>query len=135
MRYHGTGTLIAAAVLAAGWVTTVAAAQTRPLAALAARQDLRDMTCIAMTDGHLSRTEQNEILSEAKKILTDEEFRGFQRGIERIAPPKSSKNHAKTAKTQSAARKYPSAVAHRNAPAQKKPAAEILATDRPTMFR
>jgi hypothetical protein len=57
------------------------------LAALAARQDLYDEICIARADGKISIENRRTILADAKQILTPQEYEGFRRGFDRIAPP------------------------------------------------
>ncbi len=57
------------------------------LEALAARQGLRDMVCIAMADGRVSVQERTVILMDAKNILYPEEYRIFKRAFSRVSPP------------------------------------------------
>jgi hypothetical protein len=59
------------------------------LAALAARQDLRDEVCVAlaMDHGHLSPDKRAEILGDAKNILSPTEFEGFKQALDRLSPP------------------------------------------------
>jgi hypothetical protein len=58
------------------------------LAAIAARQDLRDDVCIAMADGSLSRKARLRLLSRAKDILTPQEYERFRASLDRL--PKSA---------------------------------------------
>ncbi len=57
------------------------------LAALAARQDLCDEICIARAEGKISIEDRHTILADARQILTPQEYEGFLRGLDRIAPP------------------------------------------------
>jgi hypothetical protein len=57
------------------------------LAALAARQDLCDEICIARAEGKISPENRYTILADARKILSPEEYAGFRRAFDRIAPP------------------------------------------------
>jgi len=56
------------------------------MASFTARQDLRDEVCIAMSDGHMSRAERFQILSDAQAVLSPEEFSGFKQALDRHAP-------------------------------------------------
>ena len=60
------------------------------LAALTARQELRDQVCIAMAKGQISRGDRYAILSHAKNILKPEEYEGLKRAMDRISPPKAA---------------------------------------------
>jgi hypothetical protein len=57
------------------------------LAALTARQDLCDEVCIARAEGKISPEHRYTILADAKQILKPEEYEGFKRALDRIAPP------------------------------------------------
>ncbi|MBN1393913.1 MAG: hypothetical protein JW959_02695 [Pirellulales bacterium] len=67
------------------------------LEALAARQQLRDMVCIAMADGQLSAYERSEILLEAKQILYPDEYRAFQQALDRALPARKKSVAKRTA--------------------------------------
>jgi hypothetical protein len=71
----------------AGSVTEVTAQGPGRLAALSARQQLRDEVCIAMADGRISRLERFLILADGKRILKPEEYAGFRESLERLSPP------------------------------------------------
>ena len=92
------------------------------MASLAARQDLRDEVCIAMSDGGMSRSERYQILSDAKGVLSPEEFEGFKQSLDRFAPP--------TPKVA----KHSTKAMQKNAPTAAKqkaklPAGEVFVTD------
>jgi hypothetical protein len=63
------------------------AAEPSRLAALNARQQLRDEVCIAMASGHMSRADRYTILTDAKAILKPAEYEGFKRALDRLSPP------------------------------------------------
>jgi hypothetical protein len=110
-------TVITAALMAiAVEGADVAQAGQSRLAALAARQDLRDEVCVAMADGHLSAAERYEVLTDARQILKPEEYQGFREALYRLAPrkPAAAKN--------SAVRSTKYAVT----PVQKRPPAKIV---------
>lgn len=70
------------------------------LEALTARRDLCDLICYAMADGSVSNFERKIILTEAKDVLTSEEYVSFKKTLDRISPPKKpKKTPAKLAKT------------------------------------
>jgi len=84
----GTATLLMTMTIMAGGIQPATAGHSGQLAALAARQDLRDKVCIAMTDGHISRAQRHTLLADAKEILKPEEYQGFKRALDRLSPPK-----------------------------------------------
>jgi hypothetical protein len=57
------------------------------LAALSARQQLRDEVCIAMADGKLSRYERSVLLANARQMLKPEEYASFRASLDRLSPP------------------------------------------------
>ncbi len=82
------------------------------LEALAARQGLRDMVCIAMADGRVSVQERTVILMDAKNILYPEEYRIFKRAFNRVSPPpkkRVARHPVKTARKQPAPKPRPTA--------------------------
>jgi hypothetical protein len=83
---------IATVLLTIVAVGAQAAAALEPgrLTALAARHELRDEICLAMSDGQIGPIERSIIVSDAKRILSPEEFEGFARAMNRVSPPKSS---------------------------------------------
>jgi hypothetical protein len=83
---------IAAVLLTIMAVGTQVATALEPgrLTALAARQELRDEICVAMSDGQIGPLERSIILSDAKRILKPEEFEGFKQALNRASPPKPS---------------------------------------------
>ncbi|MFZ1935468.1 MAG: hypothetical protein WCB27_19700 [Thermoguttaceae bacterium] len=88
MRLQWTlGAALLLAMLAAGGQSLAAAKDSGHLAALAARQDLCDMVCFAMADGHMSQAHRALILQEAKSVLSPAEYLTFKRTLDRIAPP------------------------------------------------
>jgi hypothetical protein len=70
------------------------------LRTLAARQDLCDMVCFAKAEGSISRANRIAILSEAREILSHDEYLKFKKALDRIAPPPkpSPKQLAKTSR-------------------------------------
>jgi len=60
------------------------------LAALTARQNLRDDVCIAMNDGQIDPVERFTILSHAKEVLTKQEYEGLKRSMDRLSPPQKA---------------------------------------------
>jgi len=57
------------------------------LQALAARQDLYDMVCYARAGGSISRFQRAIILTDAKEVLSHEEYLKFKKALDRISPP------------------------------------------------
>jgi hypothetical protein len=57
---------------------------------LAARQDLRDEVCIAMSDGRLSPDERQQILSDAKRVLKPQEYAAFKQSLEQRSPARKT---------------------------------------------
>lgn len=99
------------AIIAAG---PAAAFEIKPsrLEALAARQDLRDMVCIAMADGRINAHERIVILIDAKNILYPEEYRIFKRALNRVSPPpkkRVARQPVKTVRKQPAPKPRPTA--------------------------
>jgi hypothetical protein len=92
------GTALLLTMLAACGQSLATGAESGRLAALAARQDLRDMICLARADGPISQADRVSILKEAKGVLPPDEFASFKRALDRIAPPKKmpAKRVAKT---------------------------------------
>ncbi len=83
------------------------------LAALTARQGLRDEVCVAMADGHISPAERYSILAHAKTILKPEEYEGLKRAMERVSPPMPS---AAKRSAQVASNGSPRTALHRTPP-------------------
>jgi hypothetical protein len=104
-------------ILASG-VQLATAGEPGRLAALTARQGLRDEVCVAMADGHISPAERYSILTYAKTILKPEEYEGLKRSMDRLSPPKPSP--AKRS-TQTAANGSPRTVSHRTPPMVESP--------------
>jgi hypothetical protein len=108
----------------AGGVTVAAAQGPGHLAALAARQKLRDEVCVAMSDGHISRIERYLILGDAKKILKSEEYAGFKQSLDRLSPPMPAPTRYPTQVAQrkpaSTAQRNPSRLAKSSPAAQRK---------------
>jgi hypothetical protein len=75
-------------ILSGGMAQLTAAGPGR-LAALSAREQLKDEVCIAMADGHISRLERALILSHAGSILTPAEYRTFRDSLDGISRPGS----------------------------------------------
>ena len=105
------------AIIAAG----PAAAKPSRLVAFAARQDLRDMVCIAIADGRISAQERIIILIDAKKILYPEEYRIFKRAFNRVSPPPKKRVARRPVKI---ARKQPPPKPQPTAPPKPQPQAE-----------
>lgn len=59
------------------------------LAELAARQDLSDQVCIAlsMDNGRITNEHRGDILADAQKILDPKEFQHFHQALDRLSPP------------------------------------------------
>jgi hypothetical protein len=98
------------------------------LSAMAARQDLHDLVCIASSNGHLSAPHRVMLLEQARHILPPEEYKSFKRALENIPPPGS--HHANTASL----RPIPDAQYHKpgkghvaepKSAAQRKPSADL----------
>jgi hypothetical protein len=68
-----------------GSINTANGLEPSRLAALAARQTLRDEVCIALSDGVISRGEQYSLLVDAKNILTPEEYQSFKQSLARLS--------------------------------------------------
>lgn len=82
------------------------------LEALAARQNLRDLVCIALADGQVTAWERGEIIGEAKQILSPGEYVSFRRAFNRIAPapkPSAAQRSAKLAAKKPASKPRPTA--------------------------
>jgi hypothetical protein len=75
-------------LIVAGGTQVAAAWEPSRLAAMAARQQLRDDVCVAMADGQINRFERYLILTDAKRCLKPEEYAGFKESLDRISPPK-----------------------------------------------
>jgi len=105
---------------AAGGITTVTAQGPGRLAALSARQQLRDEVCIAMADGRISRLERFFILTDARRILKPEEYASFKQSLDRLAPPPPPVVKKQPA---TAAKKQPATMAHKDATKKSTPAA------------
>jgi hypothetical protein len=56
------------------------------LATLAAKQALCDEVCVAMSKGYLTLSDRAEILADARKALTAEEYPAFKRALDQIVP-------------------------------------------------
>lgn len=87
--YMGLTIVLTIAILASP-MQMASGAEPGRLAALTARQGLRDKICIAMADGQIDRGERYAILSQAKVILTPDEYKGLKRAMDRLSPPSSS---------------------------------------------
>jgi hypothetical protein len=88
MQGRLSGTIAVWVLIVAGWGTQVATAgEPGRLAALAARQGLYDEVCIARAEGKISPQSRQTILADAKAILGPQEYEGFRRALDRIAPP------------------------------------------------
>ncbi len=81
------GAVLLLATLATSGQTLAAGKDSGRLAALAARQDLCDMVCFAMTEGHMNPVYRGIILQQAKSVLSPEEYVSFKRSLDRVAPP------------------------------------------------
>jgi hypothetical protein len=96
MRLQWTlGAALLLATLATGGQSLAATKDSGHLAALAARQDLHDLVCYAMTDGHMSQANRALVLREAKSVLSHDEYLTFKRTLDRIAPPPKPKAKGK----------------------------------------
>ena len=60
------------------------------LAALSARQSLRDEVCAATVNGRISSAERSNILADARRILKPREYEAFKQSIDKLSPPTSS---------------------------------------------
>lgn len=104
------------------------------LAALTARQALRDEVCIALASGHISRADRYLILSHAKAILKPEEYAGFKRAMDRLSPPQTAVLRTTTlAAKKAAALEQPVSLqaefAPEPAPEVKRPVQSMVAAD------
>lgn len=81
-------------ILIAGGLSTAQAWQPSRLTMLAAREDLRDQVCVALSidGGHISREHRFEILGDAKKILSPKEYEAFRQSLDRISVPPPKKD-------------------------------------------
>jgi hypothetical protein len=82
------GTALLLTALTVSSQSLASEAEPGSLRALAARQDLCDMVCFARADGSISRIERMIILTDAKEVLSHEEYLNFKKALDRIAPPK-----------------------------------------------
>ena len=71
----------------AGGIAEITAQGQGHLAALSARQQLRDEVCIAMADGRITHFERHLILAHARRILQPEEYQQFKESLDRLSPP------------------------------------------------
>jgi hypothetical protein len=69
-----------------GHLATITSGGPGHLAALDARQQLRDQVCIAMADGGVSRYERQVLLTNAKNVLTTDEYLAFQQSVDGLTP-------------------------------------------------
>ena len=104
MRLQSTlGAANLVATLAGGGQSLAAGTESGQLAALAARQNLCDLICIAKANGNINHSERIIILEEAKSALSHDEYLTFKRTLDRTAPPPKprakAKHLAKTART------------------------------------
>lgn len=74
----------------AGGIAQITAQGHGRLAAMSARQQLRDEVCIAMADGRMTHFERTLILANAKRILKPEECTQFKESLDRLSPPTAS---------------------------------------------
>jgi hypothetical protein len=70
-----------------GHLAFITAGNPSRLAALDARQQLRDQVCYAMADGRISRPERQVLLENAKRVLRPEEYTAFRESLDRLSPP------------------------------------------------
>jgi hypothetical protein len=88
MRLQWTlGAALLLATLVTGGHSLAAGNDSGRLSALAARQDLCDMVCFAMTEGHMNPVYRAIIIRQAKSVLSPEEYVSFKRSLDRVAPP------------------------------------------------
>ena len=83
--------------LAGGMAEMTAQGEGR-LAALSARQQLRDEVCIAMADGRVTHFERAMILAHARRILKSEEFGSFKESLDYLSPPPVARRPANFAR-------------------------------------
>ena len=87
------------------------------LVALAARHDLRDEVCFAQADGRITRLERYIILTDAKKILTPDQYKAFRRAFYQLPsqehPPAKHTAERTTKRPVKVVRKSPVPTARR----------------------
>jgi hypothetical protein len=108
----------------AGKLAQITAQGPGRLAALSARQQLRDQVCIAMADGKLSRYERSVLLANAKQMLKPEEYASFRESLNRVSPPAPPAKYA----VRSGTKRLP-VVARADAPPSPQGVTEIIVSD------
>ena len=121
-----TGAMLMIMVMANS-VRVTSAGEPGRLAALAARQDLRDEVCIAMADGHISRESRAQILSDARSILKGDEYQAFRRSLDRLSPPPPP------VKQVAAVQRLPKVAQKKSSAARSKTTSMAKSSPRPTM--
>jgi hypothetical protein len=120
----------------AGGIAEITAKGPGHLAALSARQQLRDQVCIAMADGRITHFERSLILANARRILKPEEYTQFRESLDRLSPPMPGAARRLPKLAWGGARREPPATVQPEAPspAQHSTAstasAEVIVTDR-----